>query len=872
MPDPVVSVIIPVFESAEQLGAAIASAAEQTFGAIEIVMVLTPEFFQGDLKTEILRPRDSVRHFVSGPNTTPGGLLRIGTGAARGRFITWLKPDDLFDPRKIESQMKAIADSGCACVTCGSRRHMEESPPSVPSMQSKAATLRSLLDGSRDPATLLIARDCLEAIGGFDPTYAHLYELELAIRLAMRQSIAHVPATLVRWNSDRMNQADGAEEFRRIANGVLDEAHEAGILDGLEAIAEIVSGLGRREAPPPAAVQRHVARMVGRSDLAIGVLPGPDAADLISRNIPEALGAPHAGAFVVSRTANPADAILKALAASSSDRIVLIDPADMPAPEAFAMQLLHSAATGLDACLPGPDPLVYTRGSVATVIPGALFKRSALEKTPVKSMRTEAQFWAALSSVGRIGAMPPSRPIPRPDPRFVSGHPRFEPPRITAEDLVVALIDRDWYLAANPEIAALNVDPADHFLDVGWRQQRQPNPWFHTAWYLAQNPGVPQDMNPLEHFVIQGGAAGLRPSPGFDIEWYSRHYLDSDGPCPEALLHFMTVGLSIGALPYPRLRQAGIREEQDSPQPQSASLDNRSSQSIVEDDQLLESLVDGDWYRVAHALGPSPLLNAAAHYVEQGWRQGFNPNPWFDTRWYLSQNEDALEYAHPLTHFIRIGASRARKPCAFFDIAWYARHYLAGVEPSAEVLRHFLTIGLMSGAVPHPRIATPAVTKRLLRTPVHARSALIKRLLNILAQALASGEILGYSDVDLWPLLLAEDFPPDVMAVLLICEDSGGGFARARAAAGVLPLNEFAIFGVTDGKRALRVASRLEEDGISVKFSVPEQDVMLKDLLIELNCHRAAAVEPHLLDAPISRMIRNVGVPVFTNGPARRSN
>lgn len=869
MPDPVVSVIIHLSNPlAFPLGDAIASASEQSFGTPEVIFVTTPGLFEGDVKTEVLRKGDSLRYYLSAPDTSPGGLLRTGTDAARGRFVTWLSADDLFDPRRIEAQMEAITRSGCSAVTCGSRfRGQSHHQKPVEAADDVASALKSLLNGTRDPSTLLISRECLSALGGFNPAFHCLFDLDLAIRFAMRFPVAHVSAPLVLRNPNPPPRPERSQEFRRIANRVLEEDGEAGPVDSLPSLGKIVSGLGEEAGALLPVIQRHLTALVRKQDLVVGILAGPVAGEKKPEIIKEALGVPDARVLKLSPTSSHLLAMAELLASARGERIILVDPAAPPQPESFALQLLHSAAEHLDACLPGRDPLVYTPGPETSLIPGALFLRSTLEKTPIGLIRTEAQFWAVLSNSGRIGALPPAAPIPRPLP---VGRHDFPVSRMMPADLMAALIDRDWYTAVNPDIATMDVDPVDHFLDIGWRERRQPNPWFHTAWYLAKNPSVlERNMNPLEHFVVEGAAEGIQPSPGFDIAWYSRQYLDADRPCAEALLHFMTVGLSLGAVPYPRLHHSGTNTRAGAEPQRPVHPWNYQPQPPAEEEhQLLEALVDADWYRATYASRQSTLLDAAAHYADQGWRQGYNPNLWFDTRWYLSQNADARSgQTDPLTHFIRTGANRNRRPHAFFDMQWYAEHYLGGIEPSAEVLRHFLTIGLRNGAVPNPRIATPAITKRLLQIPLPERSPLIKRLQNLLAHAVATGEILASSDSDLWPLLLAEDFPPDVKAVLLICEGTGEGAHRAEAAAGVLPSEEFALFAVVESDHTLRIANRLEEGGISVRFRVPEQDVMLKNLLIKLNCQRAAAVERHLLDTPPCRMIRNVGVPVFINRP-----
>ena len=69
-----------------------------------------------------------------------------------------------------------------------------------------------------------------------------------------------------------------------------------------------------------------------------------------------------------------------------------------------------------------------------------------------------------------------------------------------------------FYLAQNPDVAASGVDPLAHFLQVGWREGRDPAPWFSVADYLELSPDVAAaGMNPLVHYVRAGRAEGRAP-------------------------------------------------------------------------------------------------------------------------------------------------------------------------------------------------------------------------------------------------------------------------------------------------------------------------------------------------------------------------
>jgi hypothetical protein len=92
------------------------------------------------------------------------------------------------------------------------------------------------------------------------------------------------------------------------------------------------------------------------------------------------------------------------------------------------------------------------------------------------------------------------------------------------------LLDGDWYLANNRDLAENRVDPLTHFCLYGWREGRQPNFYFDTAWYQTTYPEATLGgRNPLVHYILEGERRGHQPSPHFDTGWYRElHRLDPD--------------------------------------------------------------------------------------------------------------------------------------------------------------------------------------------------------------------------------------------------------------------------------------------------------------------------------------------------------
>ncbi len=80
------------------------------------------------------------------------------------------------------------------------------------------------------------------------------------------------------------------------------------------------------------------------------------------------------------------------------------------------------------------------------------------------------------------------------------------------------------------------IDPLDHFVATGWREGRNPTAWFDTEFYLRANPDVAAaTINPFWHFLAAGRREGRAPSgrPDPRADQLAR-VLREPAPCPPA--------------------------------------------------------------------------------------------------------------------------------------------------------------------------------------------------------------------------------------------------------------------------------------------------------------------------------------------------
>lgn len=96
--------------------------------------------------------------------------------------------------------------------------------------------------------------------------------------------------------------------------------------------------------------------------------------------------------------------------------------------------------------------------------------------------------------------------------------PRKDDRRSARKDGAIAIIaanlDAEFYLSTYPDLGAADVDAVDHYNAVGWREGRDPAPWFSSRGYLELHPDVRQKgINPFLHYLTLGRKQGLAIHP-----------------------------------------------------------------------------------------------------------------------------------------------------------------------------------------------------------------------------------------------------------------------------------------------------------------------------------------------------------------------
>lgn len=107
------------------------------------------------------------------------------------------------------------------------------------------------------------------------------------------------------------------------------------------------------------------------------------------------------------------------------------------------------------------------------------------------------------------------------------------------------------------------------------------------------------------------------------------------------------------------------------------------------------ALVD-DMYYYTH--NRSVYQDAEEHYFQNGWKEGRDPNAYFDTSDYLETYADvAAAGMNPLEHYLQYGWKERRDPSSLFDTKDYLRLNPDVAAAGMNPLAHYLTYGVYEG-------------------------------------------------------------------------------------------------------------------------------------------------------------------------------
>jgi len=191
---PLVSIVIPVYNGANYLREAIDSALAQTYINCEVIVVNDGSNDDGATRNIALSYGSSIGYFEK-ENGGVATALNLGIREIKGEFFSWLSHDDLYFPYKVERQIKYLRDNNLHDVVLYSNfEFIDEKGEwigAAPDMSGNTPESFRYLLVKASPihgCTALIPTRCFKLVGLFQEHLKSTQDYELWFRMAK-----HIP-------------------------------------------------------------------------------------------------------------------------------------------------------------------------------------------------------------------------------------------------------------------------------------------------------------------------------------------------------------------------------------------------------------------------------------------------------------------------------------------------------------------------------------------------------------------------------------------------------------------------------------------------------------------------------------------------------
>lgn len=198
--EPLISVVIPVYNGSNYMVDAIDSALSQTYRNIEIIVVNDGSCDDGKTEAIALSYGDKIR-YIAKENGGVSSALNTAIANMKGKWLSWLSHDDIYKPNKLERQVcflnelmekKAVRNIEDICVYAALERVNSEGKfisrkqYRVPDNLSPIDCLIfNICSYSIGGCTVLMSKKILNEVGGFDESIRTVSDADLWFRMMM---------------------------------------------------------------------------------------------------------------------------------------------------------------------------------------------------------------------------------------------------------------------------------------------------------------------------------------------------------------------------------------------------------------------------------------------------------------------------------------------------------------------------------------------------------------------------------------------------------------------------------------------------------------------------------------------------------------
>lgn len=220
---PLVSVVLPTGDREDDVGRTLRSVLAQTYARFEVIVVADPSRRESvaALIGAIADPR--IRQVAQPEQKGDAAARNLGMGEAAGALIAFVDPGDEWAPEKLERQVGLMRRRPVSVGLCHTGTRRDASAESALADRAPRGDLWAELL-CRNPIActsgVMIRREVVAAVGGFDPKLRSMADHEYWTRIARFYEIDHVPEPLTISHADEdasPRAADGWHDFESVS-------------------------------------------------------------------------------------------------------------------------------------------------------------------------------------------------------------------------------------------------------------------------------------------------------------------------------------------------------------------------------------------------------------------------------------------------------------------------------------------------------------------------------------------------------------------------------------------------------------------------------------------------------------------------------
>lgn len=220
-----ISVIIPTYNRQKLVQRAIESVLDQSVVPYEIIVV--DDGSTDNTKKEIIKYGSKIRYIYQENSGKPGAARNLGLKYVQGNWIAFLDSDDVWLPDKLNLQLKLINKVKVNLGIVFSGYEIVKKDKKISRSEIiDLSEFERLIDCDVDEgiiingellhyylilkniihtSTVLLNKDLLKSVSGFDPAITIAEDLDLWIRCAKQMPVGYVPEVTCRYEHRRDN-------------------------------------------------------------------------------------------------------------------------------------------------------------------------------------------------------------------------------------------------------------------------------------------------------------------------------------------------------------------------------------------------------------------------------------------------------------------------------------------------------------------------------------------------------------------------------------------------------------------------------------------------------------------------------------------